>query len=103
MATDLATLLTDLRNEQADLRVLVQDADLDTPTPAEGWDVRDAVAHLAGTDVEALLAATQPEAFVAKLPQVAADIDGFVAGRPFVDEPSTSDPRAGVKLAWNFK
>ena len=81
MATDLATLLGDLRDEQADLRALVEDADLDTPTPAEGWDVRDAVSHLAGTDVEALLAATDPDAFVAKLPSVAADIDGFLTGQ----------------------
>ena len=31
------------------------------------------------------------------------DISGFVAGRPFVEEPSLSDPRAGEKLAWNYK
>ncbi len=31
------------------------------------------------------------------------DIEGFVAGRPFPEEPSESDPRAGEKLAWNFK
>ena len=31
------------------------------------------------------------------------DITGFVAGRPFPEEPSLSDPRAGEKLAWNFK
>jgi len=77
----LTALLDDLRAEQADLRRLVQDADLDTPTPAEGWDVRDAVAHLAGTDVEALLAATRPEDFLAKLPAVGADIDGFLTGQ----------------------
>lgn len=28
---------------------------------------------------------------------------GYVAGRPFPGEPSTSDPRAGVKVAWNFQ
>lgn len=28
---------------------------------------------------------------------------GFVAGRPFVEEPSTDDPKAGEKLAWNNK
>lgn len=28
---------------------------------------------------------------------------GFVAGRPFVEEPSTSDPKSGEKLAWNNK
>ena len=63
----LTALLDDLRAEQADLRGLVTDADLDAPTPAEGWDVRDAVSHLAGTDVEALKAATRPEEFVAGL------------------------------------
>lgn len=30
-------------------------------------------------------------------------IEGADAGRPFVDEPSMEDPRAGEKLAWNFK
>lgn len=31
------------------------------------------------------------------------EIKGFVAGRPFPEEPQLSDPRAGEKLAWNFK
>jgi hypothetical protein len=31
------------------------------------------------------------------------DISGFVAGRPFPEEPSMDDPRAGEKLAWNYK
>ena len=31
------------------------------------------------------------------------EIKGFVAGRPFPQEPDASDPRAGEKLAWNFK
>lgn len=30
-------------------------------------------------------------------------INGFVAGRPFPGEPSADDPRAGEKLAWNYK
>lgn len=30
-------------------------------------------------------------------------INGFVAGRPFPEEPQMSDPRSGEKLAWNFK
>jgi uncharacterized protein (TIGR03084 family) len=81
MPPPLSELLDDLRAEQADLRTLVQDADLDTATQAEGWDVRDAVAHLAGTDVEATRAATDPQAFLATLPEVAADIDGFLTGQ----------------------
>lgn len=31
------------------------------------------------------------------------DIEGYVAGRPFPEEPDLKDPRAGEKLAWNFK
>ena len=31
------------------------------------------------------------------------EISGFVAGRPFVEEPDENDPRAGEKLAWNYK
>lgn len=31
------------------------------------------------------------------------DIDGYATGRPFVEEPSPKDPRAGEKLAWNNK
>ena len=77
----LTALLDDLRAEQSDLRALVADADLDAPTPAEGWDVRDAIAHLAGSDVEALKAATRPEQFVAELPEIAKDIDGFLTGQ----------------------
>lgn len=30
-------------------------------------------------------------------------INGFVAGRPFPEEPDASDSRAGEKLAWNYK
>ena len=31
------------------------------------------------------------------------NIQGFVAGRPFPAEPNADDPRAGEKLAWNYK
>jgi len=31
------------------------------------------------------------------------DIEGYVAGRPFPEEPKLDDPRAGEKLAWNYK
>lgn len=30
-------------------------------------------------------------------------IEGYLGGLPFPETPSTSDPRAGEKLAWNFK
>lgn len=47
--------------------------------------------------------ATRKNLGKAKLGPKTGDIEGFVAGRPFVEEPSMSDPRAGEKLAWNFK
>jgi hypothetical protein len=31
------------------------------------------------------------------------EISGWEAGRPFLEEPSQEDPRAGEKLAWNYK
>jgi len=31
------------------------------------------------------------------------EINGFIAGRPFPEEPDANDPRAGEKVAWNFK
>jgi Protein of unknown function (DUF1329) len=31
------------------------------------------------------------------------EISGYISGRPFPDEPSLSDPRAGEKIAWNYK
>lgn len=47
--------------------------------------------------------ATKKNVNTAKLGEKNGEITGFVAGRPFPEEPSTSDPRAGEKLAWNFK
>ncbi len=38
-----------------------------------------------------------------KLGDKVGEISGSVAGRPFPEEPSLDDPRAGEKLAWNFK
>ncbi len=38
-----------------------------------------------------------------KLGTKSGQIEGYVAGRPFPEEPSTDDPRAGEKLAWNYK
>jgi uncharacterized protein (TIGR03084 family) len=38
-------------------------ADWDRPTPAEGWEIRDQVSHLAYFDEQAALAATDPDRF----------------------------------------
>lgn len=43
--------------------------------------MRDAVAHLAGTDQEAVKAVREPERFVAELPEVARDVEGFLTGQ----------------------
>ncbi|MGY1436370.1 TIGR03084 family metal-binding protein [Streptomyces reniochalinae] len=59
-------LLADLRAESEDLDRLVADlppATWAAPTPAPGWTVAHQIAHLAWTDGQALLAATEPEAF----------------------------------------
>lgn len=39
----------------------------------------------------------------ARLGSRVGDIEGYVAGRPFIEEPDVKDARAGEKLAWNFR
>jgi uncharacterized protein (TIGR03084 family) len=77
----LHDILEDLRAEQQDLRALVERVPLDAATPAEGWDVRDTISHLSGSDEEAHKAATTPQLFVAGLAEVARDVDGFLTGQ----------------------
>ena len=63
----VAQLLDDLRAEHAalDERVAALDAGgWTTATPAEGWDVRDAISHLAFFDGTAVLALDDADAFV---------------------------------------
>lgn len=50
---DASRLVSELEEEQRSLQDVlagIGDEDWLTPTPAEGWDVRDSVAHLADTD-----------------------------------------------------
>ena len=78
---DLVALRADLAAELADLDSLVAtlvDAAWLTPTPAAGWDVRDSISHLAGSDAAALLAVVDPAGFSARLPEIAADPDAWV-------------------------
>lgn len=51
----------------------------------------------------AYIAQTKAHLNKAKLGDKPGVIYGADAGRPFVEEPSLNDPRAGEKLAWNFK
>lgn len=74
----LTAILDDLRAEHADLRGLVDGVQLDLATPAEGWDVRETVCHLAAFDQEGTKAATTPQMFVSGLDEVLANPDGFM-------------------------
>ena len=47
--------------------------------------------------------ATRANLNKAKLGAKTGELSGFVAGRPFPEEPDAKDARAGEKLAWNFK
>ena len=49
------------------------------------------------------IAATRKYASQVKLGSSLGTIEGYVAGRPFPIKPEKSDPRAGEKLAFNFK
>jgi uncharacterized protein (TIGR03084 family) len=72
----LDELTTDLAAEHADLDGMVADLDeagFATPTPAEGWQVRDQVSHLAWFDREAVRAALDPESFVSTLSEALSD------------------------------
>lgn len=74
------SVVADLRAEQADLRALVEDADLHAATPAQGWDVQDCLAHLIGFDAEELRAAADPDGFLAMLPAIVVDVPAFMDG-----------------------
>ena len=59
-------ICADLAGEQAELDAVVADLDeagWNTMTPAEGWNIKDQIRHLAYFDDRAKLAATDPEAF----------------------------------------
>ncbi|MDZ7754176.1 MAG: DUF1329 domain-containing protein [Gammaproteobacteria bacterium] len=38
-----------------------------------------------------------------KLGESLGQLENFIAGRPFPEEPDANDPRAGEKMAWNYK
>ncbi|MDR2187773.1 MAG: DUF1329 domain-containing protein [Azonexus sp.] len=69
----------------------------------DGWvDIKVA----ASTDFpqpKAYIEATRQNLGKIKLGPNNGDLEGYVAGRPFPEEPDLNDPRAGEKLAWNFK
>jgi hypothetical protein len=52
---------------------------------------------------KAYIDATKANLNKAKLGAKTGEITGYVAGRPFPEEPDVKDPHAGDKLAWNYK
>jgi len=52
---------------------------------------------------ESYVEATRKNLNTTSLGEKSGEINGFVAGRPFPEEPSLDDPRAGEKMAFNFK
>ncbi len=52
---------------------------------------------------KAYVDATKANLNKAKLGAKTGELTGYVAGRPFPEEPDTKDPQAGDKLAWNYK
>ena len=94
-APTLESILADLDAEFLDLERIVAPLDAagwGTPTPAEGWDVRDQVAHLAFFDREAVRALTDPEGFTAGLAALLEDPDGWMAAA--VEEGRATEPPA---------
>jgi uncharacterized protein (TIGR03084 family) len=93
----LGDILDDLRAEHADLRRLVDGVELDLATPAEGWDVRETVVHLAVFDEQACKAAATPQLFLAGLPRSVEEIDGFMDG---LHAPRRAMPRTDLLADW---
>lgn len=78
---DLGRIRADLEAEHSQLDAIVADLDekaWTTKTPAEGWDVRDQVSHLAFFDEQAKLAVSDPDGFSRSLTEIAADVGAFL-------------------------
>lgn len=78
---DLEQILTDLAEEHRALDAMVADLDdegWEIPTPAEGWNIRDQIGHLAFFDEQASLALSDHEAFGATLTEIADDVGAYM-------------------------
>lgn len=78
---DITSLLADLTAEGDSLDALVADlpaARWAVLTPAEGWTIAHQIAHLAWTDDQAIVAATDSGAFARHLEEAIADPGGYV-------------------------
>ena len=79
VATDMTSLLDDLRAEHADLDALVDGVDLTRPTPAAGWSVGDTIGHLWFFDREATTALVDRDAFAAIIKGIGEDAAAYLA------------------------
>jgi uncharacterized protein (TIGR03084 family) len=76
MPADLGALVGDVAAETAALRAVLDPlTDWQLPTPAPGWTIADQVSHLAYFDEVAVMSATEPEAFAAKLARMSGGVD----------------------------
>ncbi|GAB2867623.1 TIGR03084 family metal-binding protein [Actinocorallia aurea] len=90
-------IFDDLRAEYAALDALVSGLSAEQwalPTPAPGWTIGHQIAHLAWTDRQALLSATDPDAFTAQwqAPRPSRDLQEPAAGPTDTDSPRSSSP-----------
>lgn len=87
-------LCDELAAEHDDLDRIVDGADLEVPTPAPGWTVRDQISHLWFFDQRALLALTDADAF-------RADAEKLLAGGTDVaNEQGRALPAADLLARW---
>lgn len=81
----MAPICNDLAAEHAALDAIVADlteAQWATPTPAEGWDVRDTIVHIVQADEAGYLAVADPDGFErAKAEVIKGGLDAFGSGR----------------------
>jgi uncharacterized protein (TIGR03084 family) len=73
---------------------------IDRVTPSQPWTVRDQLSHLAGFDVKARLAATDPEGFMAELAEDFADGGDAMMERQFAEGRAKT---ADQVVAWLLK
>jgi uncharacterized protein DUF1329 len=52
---------------------------------------------------EKYIEATRVNLNTATLGDKVGELNGYITGRPFPEQPSLDDPRAGEKLAWNYR
>jgi uncharacterized protein (TIGR03084 family) len=78
---NLAQICSDLEEEHRSLDEIVAplpEESWDTPTPAEGWSVRDQISHLTFFDEEGTQAISDPDGFARRLEHAARDVDRYM-------------------------